>query len=149
MYSFHTNKPTQTIVHHPFTEETIITLHRLFLINGHHAITVQNVATGRIIIRRLVASLHYYQHIGVATMTTLPTDMDVFDIRQNLFNEGYIPETYEYLNEFFLESCQFDFLWIELSKKLQESMWFVQLEQKIKQFNLGRQLPIVYVSYIH
>jgi hypothetical protein len=148
MNNLHTDKPTHTIVYHPFTEKTIIKLHHIFLTNGRHSITVPNIATGRIIMKKLLTSLHYYQNIAIATMAALPIETDMFDIRHHLFNSGYVPANHEYLNEFFLESCQFDFLWIETSKKLYETAWFNQFEQKIKQFNLSRQLPIVYVSYI-
>ncbi len=153
MNNLHTEKPIHTVIYDPFTEQTIIKLHQLFLTNGSHAITVKNLETGRIILKRVLASLHYYQNIAVATMASLPLDGDHFDIRRDLFANPYIQVNptfvHEYLNEFFVESCQFDFLWIELSKKLHQATWFNQFEQKLKQFNLSRQAPIVYVSYMH
>lgn len=158
MKNIHAAKPNvinhkhdnQYIINHPFTENNIIKLHKLFLTNGTHTIMVQNVITGRLIIKTILTSLQCYQNIGIATMENIPTDYDLFDIRQLVFENNYqSKQAHESLNEFFLISFQFDFIWIELSKKLDESSWFKQFEQKIKQFSLSREIPIVYVSYIH
>jgi hypothetical protein len=118
-----------------FCEQDIIDFHALFLKNGLHTITTRNIKSCRLLMYTCLETLNCYQNIGCLTLSTLPLKESIYDITPSIDTKN--------LQEFFIEQCDFDFMWIELTPQLEHTSWFVQFKALLNEFTIIRHIPVV------
>lgn len=133
----------------PLSEQTIIELHSMCMLEGFHAITVPDLAAGRSMMSTLLSSLNYYDAVAALTIRedeALPDYVaDLFQLMEgNLRSRLSDNETIE---QFFLEKFNFDFLWIEACLELVDTPWYSSILQVIQKFNIHNEIPIFIISY--
>ena len=135
------------LIEEPLSESDILYLQDAFLTNGFHHIQVKNVAAGRNIIRTFLDSLAVYHDTACLTAVDLGQE-GVFDINNALHDGGYLDLLGDKeLEEFFIEEFYFDFMWIEASRELISSAWFIDFERKLEDFKITRHIPMIVISY--
>ncbi len=150
--NWHDNVPSSwfmapRFIEEPLSESDILYLQDAFLTNGFHHIQVKNIAAGRSIIRTFLGSLATYHDIACLTATN-SIENGVFDIGTALHAGGYVdPLGERELEEFFIEEFYFDFMWIEASRELLASSWFVDFERKLEDFKVTCHIPMIVISY--
>lgn len=138
-------KGSSRIFREPFSESDVLYLHNLFLTPGKHTIHVDNINQGRLIIRNLLDSLQYYQKVACLSLQDAPLPNGVVDILATLVAEDYLVNT-DQLTLFFLDHFYYDFVWIEETNDLIESVWYKQFERHILNFKLDSIVPIIKVQ---
>lgn len=132
----------------PFSDSDILELQDLFLSNGVHYIKVDDVQSGRLLIKLFLKSLNFYHNVACLSTSSEPLDSSVLDLYGELMVGGYFDEgAVAQLEEFFLEHFDHDFLWLEASEHALESAWMNDVFKQVKNFKLEQLLPILVVSY--
>ncbi len=126
-------------------EQNILYLQNQFLINGFHYFKVKNILDGRKIILTMLNSLNYYNNIACLTSNNNEFRENVFDIYYTLTKENST-ENIDNLVNFFLETFDFDFMWIEESKDFIETSWYKIFKQHLIDFNFYKVIPIMIIS---
>ncbi len=123
------------------SEQQIIELQEIFLTPGFHNFPITTVKDARSLIYTFLDALRCHQIIGCMTANTdLPLRKSIFDINHYLCEYGYFGSNHSYnYDRFFIEEFDIDFLWIEPSKSNQ----FSQFKEKIAEFNIDKQIPII------
>jgi len=136
----------------PYSEHDIMEIQDAFLTNGYHAIQVENVVQGRLLLNTFLRALNCYRDLAVLTLVdTIPAhnDLHVYDIYKELVCDGYLPLfNDEQIDTFFLDSFYFDFMWIEATQELLAADWFTEFEQKLIDLKIDQHIPIIFVSYV-
>jgi len=131
----------------PFSESDILKLQDTFLTNGIHYIKTTNIQTGRMIIQMFLQSLPIYTEIACLTMSE-NLDISVIDMYAELLDNNYLNSTDpKNLEEFFIDQCFIDFMWIEANHELLYKNWFAIFEKNIHDFNLCQTMPIIILMY--
>ncbi|NRB21595.1 hypothetical protein HRU45_02515 [Candidatus Dependentiae bacterium] len=129
------------------SEQDIIELHAQFLTNGIHNIKVKNVQEGRKLVYTLLQSLQYYQKTACLTLDKTPLKKGVIDLYYQLSLTNYLNTANpNRLREFFIESCNFDFMWIEESVELVNQEWLDSFQKVMVEFNLDQHMPIIVLN---
>ena len=128
----------------PFSESDVLYLQDIFLTPGVHQINVDSVAKGRTIISDVLGSLHYHQKAGCLSLDDTVLENGVCDIVKTLIKDDYLVNS-DNLTLFFLDRFYFDFLWIEESANLADSIWYEQFKQHLVDFNFNKSVPIIKV----
>jgi hypothetical protein len=132
-----------TPIVYPFCEQDILDLHHKFLTPGFHTLTTNNH-----VMQTLLDSLNYHQNILVLTMKEPPITPAVTDLYSVLDESGYLqPLAIDTLDEFFINSFFYDFMWIEATTELLSTPWYMVFEHKLHEFNIDRQIPIILMDY--
>jgi len=129
----------------PFSENDVLYLQDLFLTPGVHHIEVDNIIKTRTMIDKVLYSLQYHQKAACLSLSDLPLATGVSDVLKTLIADDYLVSKNN-LVLFFLEHFYFDFLWIEETPNLLDSMWYEQFKQHLTDFNFNRSIPIVRVA---
>lgn len=132
------------LIKKPFSESDVLYLQDLFLTPGVHQINVDSVAKGRAIISDVLDSLHYHQKAGCLSLNDTALEDGVCDIVKTLIKDDYLVNS-DNLTLFFLDRFYFDFLWIEESTNLVDSIWYEQFKQHLVDFNFNKSIPIIKV----
>ncbi len=136
-------------IQEPLSEKDIFYLQDTILNNGQHYINVDNIAAGRSILNTFLNILPIYHDIACITLQhgiLLPSH--ITDIYQELMDNHYIDSFGAYdLEAFFCNRFYFDFMWIEATENLIDTEWFAQFDQKMKDFLVKQQIPIITLSY--
>jgi hypothetical protein len=135
------------IVSQPFSEEVILYLQELFLTNDWHCITVDNIQTGRSIITTLLYSLNYYHDVACLSLEEMLLDSRFFDVYTHMLEGNYLEGQGYDIEDFLLDSFYADFLWIEETDKLQAAVWYPHFLQALKDLNIDKQIPVLFISY--
>jgi hypothetical protein len=131
-------------VQHPLTDADIIKLQDTLLTVGIHTLKFPNVTQGRDAMITILTSLNCYTNVACLSMHTTELNPAYFDMYYALTLGGYVHGNVEQkLDEFFLEQCDVDFLWIEATAQLVEQPWFYAFERKLDQFNVVCRIPVV------
>ncbi len=133
------------IIQEPFSENDVLYLQDLFLTPGVHQITVDSFSKVRIMINKILRSLHYHQKAACLTFVDLLLEPEICDITQVLIADDYLVSK-DRLMLFFLDQFYFDFLWIEETPDLLTSIWYEQFQRHLSEFNFNRSIPIIKVS---
>jgi len=134
-------------MHEPFSESDVLKLQDTFLTNGIHYIKTTHLKAGRIIIQTFLQSLPIYTEIACLTMHE-NLDMSVIDMYKELLDNNYLNSTdIRNLEEFFIDQCFIDFMWIEATQGLLDTSWFAIFEQNIHDFKLCQTMPIIILLY--
>lgn len=132
----------------PFTEKEILVLQEKFLSNGFQYIKVRDHKSGRTIVQRFLDSLAIYHDVACVSLSNNPLPNYITDIYYELANDGYLdPFGQHYLDDYFIEHFYFDFIWIEATQKLFNSIWFQDFEDKILSFKVDEHIPLIIISY--
>ena len=131
-------------IQEPFSEDDILYLQDLFLTPGTHQIVVDNFSKIREIISQILQSLQYYHKIACLSFVNLSLEPKICDMVQVLMSEDYFVSK-ERFALFFLDHFDFDFLWIEETPELLDSIWYEQFKQHLNNFNFNRSIPIIKV----
>ena len=131
----------------PFSESDVLKLQDTFLTNGIHYIKTTNIQTGRMIIQTFLQSLPIYTEIASLTMSE-NLDTSVVDMYAELLDNNYLncsdPKN---LEEFFIDQCFIDFMWIEANQELLNTNWFAIFEKNVHDFKLCQTMPIIILMY--
>lgn len=123
------------------SEQQILELQDLFLTNGFHQISVPSIKEGRSLTQIFLRALGCYQTVGCVSNTNMTLKKGIFDIHNYLLACGYLDkENSRDLARFFIEEFDFDFIWIE---KKQNDHWADYFEEKIQEYSIDQQIPIV------
>lgn len=127
------------------SDRDILALNDTFLTSGFHTLTISHVLFGRKLLKRFLAQLSCYSQIAYMSTTHVDSaDDQIFNIygflkaRNIFYNE-------QALDEFLLEEFCFDFLWIEWSHEFLTEPWFASFKQKLIEFGIDREIPIIIV----
>lgn len=129
-------------------DEQIIHINNLLLTPGWHTFLVDSVQSGRTLLDTFLMNLHYYRDIGCLTLEQVPLSPEVENIHQQLITGHYL-ETFSNkdLEHYFIESFDFDFVWIEESTELIKNPWFSLFKQKITELKIDEQIPLISLCY--
>lgn len=131
----------------PFNENEVLKLQDTFLTNGIHYIKTTNIQTGRMIIETFLHSLPIYTEIACLSMHE-NLDTSVIDMYCELLDNYYLNSTDpKNLEEFFIDQCFIDFMWIEASQELLNTSWFPIFEKNVHDFKLCQTMPIIIMMY--
>ncbi|BDC34524.1 hypothetical protein Noda2021_04820 [Candidatus Dependentiae bacterium Noda2021] len=115
------------------SEENIIACHSLMLMPGIHSILVKNMQIGRGIMVSLINSLDYYRNVGCLSLEEAPQENSIKDVYYNLLEGDYLNnQSCKSMQDFLFEdftSC--DFLWIEKTQELENSLWYSYFYQAL------------------
>ncbi len=130
----------------PFTEQDILHLHKALLTPGFHYFHVLNVDAGRLFMQQFLNSLHYYNNIGYLAATTGTKEYNFRDILEELQENGFLYKPY-FLDEFFIDNFDYDFIWIETTAQLYTLSWYKEFQNKLNEYNVPAHIPVVILSY--
>lgn len=140
------NEPRQINV--LLTEDDILFLQDIFLANGLHHIKVANMVAGREIIYKLLQSMHYYHDVTCLTGNEkIPLNKKVCNLYQAIKKYCGLNATYQDIEEYFLEQCYTDFMWVESSDELWENTIVAYAFQAMHELDIAHHIPIINVSY--
>lgn len=122
-------------------DEQIIEINNLFLTAGFHTILVNDFSTGRALISTFLASLNYYHQVGCLTIDNQPL-MDA-DNLYRMLKDNY--QNNNDLDQFFMESFYYDFIWIEENESLDHISTL--FKTKMKEFGIDQNIPIISLLY--
>ena len=133
----------------PLSEQDIIDLHSMFMLQGFHHLTVRDISTGRDMIQEFLSSLDYYYNIAALTIVDegpLPENVaDLYVLLEGNYRSSLASS--DIIENFFLEQFHYDFLWIEACPELLTMPWYSHIQQTIHTFNIDAEIPIFIVSY--
>jgi len=131
----------------PLLENDILTLQQVFVTQGVQYIKTKNVESGRKIINMILASLKYYKKIGCVTQNNLLplTACNILDEIE--FEKNRTGNLLFDLENFFTVNPSFDFIWMELSKKLSDEYSCVSIKNIFDMYHVEERLPVLIVTY--
>lgn len=130
------------------TEDDIIFLQDVFLTNGLHHIKVPSVVSGREIIYKLLQSMHYYHYVTCLTGNVdVPLKRTVSNLFQNISQCCGQDCGYDEVENYFLEQCYTDFMWVELSEPLLNNAMVIHALQAMHKLDLAHHIPVISISY--
>lgn len=144
---------THKIVNYSFlsglaAEENILTGHSLMMTPGMHHILVQDVVSGRALITKLLKSLGFYRSIAYLSLEHKDPDQyhQVDDLYTVLLSSGYlVSDTNKSIQDFLYDSCEYDFIWIELTATLKNQQWYSYFYEALR---AGcNRIPIFVLNY--
>lgn len=130
----------------PFSENDVLYLQDIFLTPGVHEIHVDNVARARNMMDKVLDALHYHHKAACLSLHDMPLSVNIADLVKILLTDDYLisPDS---LTQFFLDYFYYDFLWIEETQSLLDSVWYEQFKQHLVDFNFNYAIPIVKVIF--
>lgn len=131
------------------SEETILDVQNQFMTNGFHYIGMADRQSSRELVMTMLSCLNYYDSVACLTLGQEPLEPHVADIHLELLAWHCIMPTSpsNALQEFFLDTFYYDFMWIEASEKLLQEPWFSRFEECIINLELDKKLPILVFYY--
>jgi hypothetical protein len=135
------------MIHEPLSDSEILQIQDIFLTKGIHSIKVHDIQSGRIVMKRFLESLNCYHAIACLTMTEPIIGINIIDLYSELLTGNYCAALHEQsLTDFFINQFNYDFLWIEASEQLLNSLWFTCFEQALFNLNIQTRMPIFVVT---
>jgi len=123
------------------SELQILELQEVFLTKGFHRITVPSIHEGRTLVYTFLEALRCFQSVGCITKNKIPLEKGIFDIVSYLDFCGFSDVSNIADQElYFIESFDFDFVWIESNKN---DVWHFYFEQKLEELNIDQQIPVI------
>ena len=136
------------LISQPLTDSDILDLQDLFLTPGIHSIKVKNVQEGRNIVDVFITTLISDYNIACLSVEDRALPKTVCDLYEQLAEQGYLDSSnMHHLDEYFVHSFYFGFMWIEASEKLERMHWFKLFIAKIAEFNIDQSIPVIRVVY--
>jgi hypothetical protein len=144
---------THKIVNYSFlsgltAEENILTGHSLMMTPGMHHILVHDVVAGRALLTKLLKSLGFYRSIAYLSLEHYDHSYEyqIDDLYTILLSSGYLmSNSSKSIQDFLYESCEYDFIWIELTANLKNQTWYTYFYEGLK---AGRsKIPVFVLNY--
>jgi len=134
----------------PFSEQDVLYLQQVFVTFGIRTIKTRNVQDGRNIVETILKSLNYYKNIGCITYENgLPSH--TCDIISHVNFQKQVTKTNNDLlidlELFFTNHAHFDFIWIELTKELQEKYTTEKIKNVFDMYHVEERMPVIIVKY--
>ncbi len=129
------------------SESDILQLQDKFLTNGFSSIHVQDINTGRAIIKLFLDTHEVYNNVACLTITKNPLKNCIFDIFHEIIYNHNIDTNFRLLDEFLLEEFYFDFMWVETTQQLYAASWYHDFIQKIVDSNIDKHIPVIVITY--
>ncbi len=127
-----------------FTENDALYLQNLFLTPGVHQINSANLSQVRILIKRMLTCLQYYQNVAGLSLQEGISAIEAVDLMQLLIAEDHLINA-DRLTLFFFDHFYFYFLWIEETPELLLSPWYNQFQRHLHDFGFDRTIPVIKV----
>lgn len=127
------------------SEQDIIVVSDKFLTPGFHKIQVDSIEHGRNLIGTFLTSLNYYHDVAMLSLEDVNRSTP-HNIYQSLMVQEKVQSAYDF-TEFLCNNFYHDFLWIEATPELAETVWFKELEYELFNLNFDKIIPIVILSY--
>ena len=128
--------------------EDILFLQDIFLTSGVHQIVVEDVRAGRKIVGKMLQSMNYYHEVACLTdIVEPPLKKSVINMYNSLAHYCGDDDSYDEVEEFFLEQYFADFMWIELSKGLLQIPIIENAMHALYDLDIIKHIPIVAISY--
>lgn len=127
------------------TEEDILYLQDILLKNRLNHICFSDVKTGRDVMNILLQALNYYNSVACLSVTK-DVPLCVHDMYADLLADSI--ESEDEVAAFFLESFEYDCMWVEMTKEFMQKPLMVSIVQILHSVAADAHLPIVAISYI-
>jgi hypothetical protein len=128
-----------------FSEREALCLQELLLTPGEHQVQVKSILQGRQIMADLLSAVKYYQNPACLSLESLPVNFGITDIVKTLIMDDYLI-TPDRLALFFLDCFYYDFLWIEETQALLDSIWYEQFKVYLVEFSFQKSIPIIKIT---
>lgn len=128
-----------------FSENDALYLQDIFLTPGIHQINADSVVQVRTVVSKVLNSLQYHQNAACLSLHDMSLPAGVTDIVRILITDDHLIGS-DSLMLFFLDHFYFDFLWIEESQSLLDSIWYEQFQQHLIDFNFNKSIPIIKIA---
>ena len=127
------------------TEHELIALQKALITPGVHAIQASSLRQGRKQLLTLLASLGCYTNMACITRSAsvIPQATNIYTHLTHAYAQ--IPGEYT-LSCFIGERFYYDFLWIELTERLEKQTWFEPMVRELTEGALIEALPVVLLS---
>lgn len=126
-------------------EQDIIVLSDKFLTPGFHKIQVDSIEHGRNLIETFLKSLNYYHDVAMLSVEDRIQNHHA-NIYTSLMAQEKSQSAYDF-TEFLCNNFYYDFLWIEATSELAETMWYKEFEYELFNLNFDKIIPIIILSY--
>ena len=126
--------------------DDILFLQDIFLTRGLHHIMVSDVVSGRMLIHKFLESLNCHHEIACFTLNVAPTKQNIFDMYTSLVHCCGYDASYEEVEEFFLEQCFADFMWIENLNDLGQIPLVTHALKVMHDLGMVHDIPTIAVS---
>jgi hypothetical protein len=135
-----------------FSENDILYVTDAFFACGFHDFSVADSAVGRAIVATFLGSTHCFSTVGCLTISEEILDAPAINIYHDfvlygVFDSIVLADMYYALDSFILERFYYDFVWIEETPELINSIWFKYFKRKLFQFAISFELPIITYNY--
>ena len=128
--------------------DDILFLQDVFLTGGIHHIIVPDVISGRKIVDSFLQSLNCHHEVSCLTVTEIPPIQGpTLNICSSLASYCGQDDSYEHVEEFFLEQYFADFMWIENLKDLLHIPLVARAIQAMHDLDIVQNIPVVAISY--
>jgi len=132
----------------PLSEHDILDLQDKFLNNGFHYINVSDLQFGRSLVFQFLKSLKHCHENAILTVSMSLLDAPITDVYYELIQGGYLDKSqHKDLDEFFIDQFYYDFLVIEACHELVDSYWFSEFFNRLINFKIDQNIPVLVVSY--
>lgn len=128
-----------------FSEQEAFCLQELLLTPGEHQVQVESISHGRQIMSNLLSAVRYHQNPACLSLESLPIQAGVSDIVKTLIMDDYLVSP-DRLALFFLDCFYFDFLWIEETQTLLDSIWYEQFKCYLVEFSFQKTIPVIRIT---
>lgn len=134
------NAPLLYIAKNDLSDRDIILLSNAFLTSGFHNIQVLSFQGGRDLLWKF---LEYLKYSNVACLSVNYRKNYKNEFVINLYDKFSQEYNEQAINDFLLNEFCFDFLWIECSKELVKESWFLFFKNKLIEYEIANDLPII------
>ncbi len=128
-------------------EKDILMLQELFWQAGEHYLKVASAEEGRLLVLTFLSSLYHYKKIACLTLIPGELPLKAEHLSKKLKKESFKDATIFDSEDFLLNHFDFDFVWIEVTKEIKKADWFIHFEQKVFDYKLAQNCPIIFMEY--
>jgi len=129
----------------PLSDFEILEFQNLILTPSVHYITTKNVITGRSLINRFLLAFKHYHNVGCLSMDKTQKLLEhVFDLSKIKKKNTSLIDSIEL---FCIENPYLNFVWIELTKTLKDTISDAEMRKITELFSSDAQTPVVMLSY--
>ncbi len=131
----------------PFSENDVLKLQETFVSFGIHTIKTKNILDGREIIQTILNSLNYYHNIGCITdaqglSTSVCDIINHIELQKSRKGDLLID-----LEDFLTIHPCFDFIWIELTKEMQNLYSAADIKKIFNIYHVEERMSVLIVMY--
>ena len=125
----------------PCTENDILHLETICMVPGIHTIKVPSFTSGRELIKKILKALSWHQNIASLSLQ----DHSEY-IGQDITNTFQAYDNEEQKETFFVQSFNYDCLFIEKTVGLSNKKWFKEFESYLLGYKFDLHIPIIIIE---